>query len=362
MTKNNDSKNIHLWFGEDTFTIAEELKKEKDLFGKKFGNVNICEIDFGDQNTEAEKLSWLQDGLMANSLFSSNKLLIVKNAFSSLKKASIDSGDEENGERKDIVKNEKEEVVFRYFNNLQESVIVFFVEKEIDKRSRMYKRIAALEKSRTAEIKEFLTPVDFKFDDWIKKRIERSGGKISRNALGLLAVSLGRGLDQKDKNGKFRQSYDLWEASNEVEKLISYCYGREITGQDIELLVKSKVNMNIFNLIDSISLKDRKKSILLLNRQIEEGLNEIYILTMLAYQFRNLLRVKDLLNSGLSGYEISSKTRMHPFVVKKSINQCQKFKMENLRKIYRKIFDADIAIKTGKIDPRLALNLLVVSV
>jgi DNA polymerase III delta subunit len=368
MTKNNNSKNVHLWFGEDTFTIAEELKKEKELFGKRFGSVNIYEIDFEDQNMrEEEKLFQLQDGLTTNSLFSSVKLLIVKNAFFFLKEADVDSKSGEDRERENIVKNGKEEMILKYFNNLQKSrnIRAFFVEREIDKRNRIYKRILALEKNNLLEIKEFLTPAGLKFNDWIKKRIEKSGGKISKEAIDILAIFLGRGLAQRDKSRKFRQfrqSYDLWEASNEIEKLMNYCYGREITEKDVELLVKSKVDMNIFNLIDSISSKNRKESILLLNKQIEEGLNEIYILTMFTYQFRNLLRVKDLLNNGVSNYEISLKTGMHPFVVGKSIEQCRKFKMEDLRRVYKKIFDADVAIKTGKIDPQLALDLLVVSV
>lgn len=358
MTRNNSKQAIHLYFGEDDFTIAEKIKKDKELFEKKFGGINIFEIDWQDQNiSEEEKLSRLQNGLMANSLFSSDKLLILKNIFYSAKNE-VDG--DETGRNTDGGR--KEKLVLKYFKNPQKSAKIFFIESNLDKRKKVYKELAMLEKTGIAEIREFSVPAGPYFDKWVKSRIEKSGGKIGKEAIDILAISLGRGLVQKDKKGNVKQSYDLWETSNEIEKLVSYCGGREIAKNDIELLVKSKVDMNIFNLIDKISSKDKIKSALLLNAQIEKGLNEIYILTMLVYQFRNLLKVKSLLNQGMSSSEIIARTKMHPFVARKSIQQCGRFKMEDLKKIYKKLFDADATIKTGKMDPRLVLDLLVISV
>ena len=82
---------------------------------------------------------------------------------------------------------------------------------------------------------------------------------------------------------------------------------------------------------------------------------------MLVYQFRNLIKIKSLLKQGLPEQEIVSQTKLHPFIVQKSIGQCRNFNLENLKLIYKKLFDADLAIKTGKINPNLALDLLVVS-
>ena len=356
-------KNISLFFGEDDFTIGEEIKKEKKSFEKEFKNAEISEIDWNDGNlSEQGKMARLQDGLMANSLFSSDKLLIIKNILFSknrkLEQASVETRHASSLQFEDG----KEKIILKYLKDSRENIKIFFVEDNLDKRKKIYKEIFKLEKKGKAEIREFLAPVNFQFDNWIKMMVEKSGGKIEREAVIAFAISLGRGLAQKDKNKKIKQSYNLWEAKNEIEKLISYCDGREITRDDVELLVKSKVDMNIFNLIDSISSKNKRKAVSLLNEQIDGGVNEIYMLTMFVYQFRNLLKVKSLLNEGMSSFEIASETRMHPFVVQKSVEQCGKFEMDDLRKIYKKLSDADLAIKTGKINSRLVLDLLVVSV
>lgn len=352
----NKEKTIHLWLGEDDFTIAEKIRGKKKDFGKKYGEMNIHEIDWkNDSSSEQNKLTNLQAGLVSESLFSSDKLLILKNAFFS----SRQKEDEEGSEQEE---GEKEEMVLKFLKNPKNGLEVYFLENSIDKRKKVFKELFKMEKNGIAEIKEFLVPVDFLFDKWLADKIEKYGGKIKKDALSILAISLGRGLAQKDKKGKIVQSYNLWEADNEIGKLVNFCSGREISKEDVEFLVRSKVDMNIFSLTDSISLKNKSKAALLLNMQVEMGLNEMYILTMLTRQFRNLLIIKSLMEEGLSSSRIEEKTKMHPFVVKKTIEQCRNFKLPDLKKIYKKLYDADVAIKTGKMDSALALDLLVISI
>jgi len=374
MSTMSTQKTIFIFFGEDDFTIAEEIKKAKEKFAKNFDEMNISEIDWENQNlNEKEKLSELQNELMANSLFSSDKLVIIKNSLFSKTKNEVRSLECKESESKQTksayrlkpelqISNKKEVLILKYLENPQEKTKILFIENNLDKRKKIYRELIKLEKANLAEIKEFMTPANFNFDLWIKNRVAKLGGKIENNAINILALSLGKGMAQKDRNKNLKQSYNLWEADNEISKLVSYCDGREITDEDVRLLVQSKVDLNIFNLIDSISSKNKSRSALLLNQQIEKGLNEIYILTMFVYQFRNLLKIKSLLEQSLSNQEIAVKAKMHPFVIQKSIEQCRRFEMKDLKKIYQKLFDADLAIKTGKINPRLALDLLVVSV
>jgi len=354
------NKNIHFWFGEDDFSISEELAIKKAEFAKKYGDINIYSIDWKyDNDDEREKMSRLQVGLSSDSLFSSNKLLILKNVLSSAKKK---KKNELLGEEGDNAGSAKDEMILKYFAKPKESIDLFLIESEVDQRKKTYKELIKLEKQGMAELKEFLLPVDRSFDAWIVQRVEKGGGKINKDAVNVLSLSLGKGFSQRDKSKKVTQSYDLWEADSEISKLVSFADGKEITKDDIELLVRSKVDMNIFNLTDSISQRNKQKAILLLNMQIEKGANEIYILTMLIRQFRNLLIVKDLLEEGLSNLQIVQRTKMHPFVVKKTIEQCRNFKFSDLKKIYQKLYDADVAIKTGKMESGLALDLLVVSI
>ncbi len=61
-------------------------------------------------------------------------------------------------------------------------------------------------------------------------------------------------------------------------------------------------------------------------------------------------------------YMILKKSNLHPFIVRKSYEQAQKFTIEQLKKIYQRIFQVDSAIKTGKIAPDVALDLLITEI
>ena len=79
---------------------------------------------------------------------------------------------------------------------------------------------------------------------------------------------------------------------------------------------------------------------------------------MINFQFRNIFEVKDLMEKkkplALSG--------LHPYLIKKSSQQARKFTLPELKKIYRKLFEVDYKIKTGKIEPQLGLDLLITEI
>lgn len=83
---------------------------------------------------------------------------------------------------------------------------------------------------------------------------------------------------------------------------------------------------------------------------------------MINFQFRNLLIVKDLIQKYRSPYIPSKVTNLHPYVIKKSCSLAQKFTIQELKKIYQKIFQVDLDIKTGRVEPEVALDLLIAEI
>jgi len=148
---------------------------------------------------------------------------------------------------------------------------------------------------------------------------------------------------------------DLWQLSNEVRKLTTFAGGKEIKIADVTLLIKPKIETDIFKTIDAIALKNKKQALNLLHRHLEKGENPLYLLSMINYQFRNVLGVKDLTERG----KTLSRSGLKPFVARKSYEQSRKFTLEELKKIYQKIFQADYNIKTGRLDAQAALDLLI---
>jgi len=51
---------------------------------------------------------------------------------------------------------------------------------------------------------------------------------------------------------------------------------------------------------------------------------------------------------------------MHPFVANKTWTQALNFSLPQLESIYQNLLDVDISIKTGRSEPVLALDVLIV--
>ena len=88
--------------------------------------------------------------------------------------------------------------------------------------------------------------------------------------------------------------------SREIEKLATYKNKGEITGNDVDLLVKSKIDTDIFKTVDALARGDKKTALKMLHDHLDDGEDPFYLLSMYFYQFRNLVKVKPLAEKNLS--------------------------------------------------------------
>jgi DNA polymerase-3 subunit delta len=229
--------------------------------------------------------------------------------------------------------------------NLEESkdIVVIYEDCCPDQRTKFFK---ALQKYAKCQEFECLQPAMLK--KWVAQEFERQNRKINPDALDLLISFVGN---------------DLWQMINEIDKLTKYkTEGKIIKKEDVELLVKPNIENDIFKTIDALASKDKKQALTLLHKHLDNGDNSLYLLSMIAYQFRNLLIIKELSAKGLPASGWQKTCGLHPFVVQKSYYLCNQFSMDSLKKIYQNIFQVDSDIKTGKIEPELALDLLLAEI
>jgi len=223
-----------------------------------------------------------------------------------------------------------------------EDIIVIFEDEKVSSSDSLFK---ALKKK--TQYQEFKKLEGELVKNWARKEFKKYQAKIQPQALSKLIDFVGN---------------DLWQLSNEIKKLISYKKGKEILTRDVELLVRPKINSDIFETIDHIASKKKKKALELLHKHLEKGDSPLYLLSMISYQFRNLLAIKDLVERNQSPYFFGKKAGLHPYVIKKSYPLAQKFTSEELKKIYQKILEVDFNIKTGRITPETALDLLIAEI
>ena len=307
---------IYFLYGEDSFRSKQKLREIIDGYKKVHkSGLNLIYAD-AKEKTFVDFYS----NFKTTSMFAEKKLVVLKNVFANAKF------------QEDFLENIKK------IEELKDIVVIFESEAP-DQRTKIFKQL-----SKTAKCQEFnfLQPAMLK--KWIALQFENNGVKINYSALDLLAVFV--------KN-------DLWRMANEIKKLSSYKKGSEITREDVLLLVRPNIENDIFKTIDALAGKEKQLALSLLHKHIEDGDNALYLLSMISYQFRNLLIIKELQEKQKSYSEIARKSGLHPFVAQKTYALCSHFSFPQLKKIYQKIFQADSDIKTGKIEPELALDLLI---
>ncbi|MGL4730031.1 MAG: DNA polymerase III subunit delta [Clostridium sp.] len=149
--------------------------------------------------------------------------------------------------------------------------------------------------------------------------------------------------------------------NNEVEKLCCYCDGRNITKEDIMLMMSQKSENDIFNLVDYISQKNIKKSIDVLNELIYKGQEVSSILYMIQRQFRLLLAVRVNSEKGEPIASIAKQFRLHPYIAEKMVIQSRKFTVGKLKKNLELAVEVERNIKSLTTDNRIQLEFFIIN-
>lgn len=153
-------------------------------------------------------------------------------------------------------------------------------------------------------------------------------------------------------------SSDLMNMFQEIKKLSTYVgEGGSITPDTVKLLVARSLEQNIFDLIDHVIHRRSKEALQIFYDLLKNNEEPIKILSLLVNQFRLLLHVKELSNTGYGQQQIAATVKVHPFRVKLALQQAKLFKAEELAQILINLAEADYEMKTGKKDKQLLLEL-----
>ena len=233
-----------------------------------------------------------------------------------------------------------------YLPGLPPSTVLIFVENRTISASQAVLKLARAQEGNGATfVQQFDPPKDRELPGWIHRRVRGKQGTISSDAVTLLAALIGNDLRLLDQ---------------EIEKLLLYAGERQVTSEDVRALVSRARETSIFDLVDRVGRRQAAESLRLLHQMLEDGEHPLYLLTMLARQVRILIQVSDLRARRLSDTEMASRLKLHPYVVKKGLAQARNFTMAELETAHQRVVETDWAIKTGKMEDVLALDMLVV--
>ena len=227
-----------------------------------------------------------------------------------------------------------------YLSNVPDSTVLVLIDGRIKSNNPVFKELSA-----KAEVRSFPILRQDRLRQWIEREVAEQGASMSPQAVDLLAKLVGG---------------NLWIMANEIKKLALFTSGRRIEVEDIKAIVSYAQEANVFAMVDAILDSKAGVAEQALEQLLWRGASPAYLLVMLSRQVRMVVRAKELRRQRNPEAEIQNRLGLTSgFALRKTLEQAQRYPLERLKEVYRKLLEADLSIKTGKYEGELALNILI---
>ena len=313
--KSGKLNHIYLIYGEESFLRKQYKERLKKALSPEEDSMNYSyyegkEISAGEIIDLAETMPFLAE----------RRTIIIENS--------------------PFFKSEGEKIA-EYLNSVPDTTYFVFVEETVDKRSKMYKSVA-----KNGCIVEAQGLSEDKIITWVLQLLKKDNKKITQNTMHYFLEKIGTNMEN------IRQ---------EVEKLICYCYDKEvITEEDIDAVCTTQINNQIFEMLDAMANKRQKVALQLYYNLLALKEPPMRILYLIGRQFNLLMQTRMLKQKGYGDRAIAEKIGVPPFAATKYVNQASKFKLEDLKKAVEECVEADEAVKSGNRNDRLSVELLII--
>jgi DNA polymerase-3 subunit delta len=314
---------FYILHGDDIFALEEEVAAMR----QRMGDPSTADLNTSSFEGKTATVTDVFNSVSALPFLSDRRLTIVDGWLSALNHGS--------GSRDTLDK------IVELLPDLPDWARLVFVERELLKENHRVLKLARSDPH--GFVRTFNRPQNPRA--WIVKRAEHYGAGITPEAVEALAGLLGDNLIALD---------------NELFKLAAYVgEGRPIAPDDVAALTTYIPEEKVFDMVDALGHRDGQTAARLLQRLLLDA-EPLSLFAMIVRQFRLLIQVREHFESGGGrGSALAQAVRIHSFVAKKLEVQSRNFSLADLDIIYHRLLDYDRDIKTGKLEPELALDLLV---
>ena len=161
-----------------------------------------------------------------------------------------------------------------YLPQMPDTTVVVFVEKEVDKRNKLYKYV-----NKNGVAVEMTTMTERELKAWVAVILKQNGRKMLESTASYF-------LEQVENS--------MTNVKNELDKLISYTEGREeIARDDIDAVCSVQVTGRIFQMMDAVASGNQGETLRLYHDLLTLRESPMSMLYLLTRHFNVLLQVLD---------------------------------------------------------------------
>ena len=236
----------------------------------------------------------------------------------------------------------EEEGWLEFMENLPDTTYLIFIERDLNRTTRLYKRV--VKNWYAANLDH---PDNATLGKWCIGTLEKMNATIEKDALALFIEKCCDSMDRM--NG-------------ELTKLASYSAGKPITCEMVNLVTIPTIEDQIFAMIEAVAAgKEQEALSMYYDLEVLKEAPE-KVMLLLGQHFHRLRIMKSLRDDGRTEAAIASSLKMNPYIVKKMCRQASAFSKEELRDYDILCVDTNTATRTGGMEKRVALQLLIVTI
>lgn len=301
---------IFFFYGPNTYASRREVRKIADAYVKKTGgDLGLERVDGSETDLKA-----LTSSLQAMPFLATSRLVIIDRL--SQNKATA-------------------EAAIKLIDQIPETTVAIFYEDQPDQRTAYFKAFSKLKNAIKFELLS-----THKLVQWVKTEVQNQGGEIDNQAVTLLLDLAGE---------------DQWRLEQEITKLVNY--NPEISRESVKEMVASSPTEDIFGLVEAVAVGRAGDGLKVFRDLLDQQVNEIYILSMIIWQLRNLLLAKVAGNR--TPAQLAKEVGMSPYVASKAMARRNQFSEAQLKAAFLEAVETDYLIKSGQGDAEQLIENLI---
>lgn len=219
------------------------------------------------------------------------------------------------------------------------STTLVLTDEEVPTTNAMLKALGPLGKV------EHCSPPDEKqLPAWVTARAKKIGLKLDSPAAKLLADLIGP---------------DSYMLASELDKLLAFSGGQIVRDKDVRELVSRAKEHKGWALSDAVVAGQGAVAARVLSELFDDGSHPGQLLATLTTEYRKIAVAKDMLERGESGAAIGARINARGYGLDKRLEQAERLTWPAIRECYARLVQAELDLKQGLMDDRLALELAV---
>jgi len=332
-----DDARLYIFYGPDGFSAREALRALRERLDTD-GNLahNTSRFDAGGDPLKVDEVI---GACQTASFFAETRLVIVEGILAKLgggrrvggrgRGRGPSGGDASEADR-----------LINTLTSLPDSTIAVLLEENPPKA--ILDALAA-----AATLREFKVLRGNELRSWAHRRAQAQGARLTPNAVARLTELI--------------DGHHLGDLAQEIDKLSAYVGDRAIDVDDVDALVSVALQYQTWDLTDAVIAGRPDRALQVLQRMDEKQHPAQLLFAMLVRQYRQVLLVQALKREGVADTEVARRLGVgHPFPYGKLADQAQRYQPARLEQAYRRLFETDVAVKTGVLDIETALEMLIV--